>query len=381
MVISSNRIRHLLSYSHRTEFKKQQAGGIDMDIKLAGNLKRMRKERSLTQEALAEALGVTAGAVYKWEAGLSTPELEMLVRIADLFDTSVDTLLGYEMAENRKRSITDQIYGYILSKDRAGLEYAEKALTKYSNDFNVLVSSARMYLTFGMEERNNGWMRRAIELFEKASETVPHDIDPRYGRLAIIGDIALLNFLVNDRDKALEMMKKNNEAGVFNAKIGWLTALKGETDAACLNMLTTAFWDSIGDTANTSMGLLYYYCNRHDWKRAKAVARWNIDYLKSLRKNDKPCFFDKLNAAFMISESYTYFMTGNKVHAKELIDEAKRLAEYFDAAPNENADIVKLFDIPYETSTYTMLGRTGEETIRTVLDMMGDKKFTAFANK
>jgi hypothetical protein len=146
-------------------------------------------------------------------------------------------------------------------------------------------------------------------------------------------------------------------------------------------MLTTAFCGSIGDTANTSMGLLYYYCNRHDWKRAKAVARWNIDYLKSLRKNDKPCFFDKLNAAFLISESYAYFMTGNKVHAKELIDEAKRLAEFFDAAPNENADIVKLFDIPYETSTYTMLGRTGEETIRTVLDMMGDKKFTAFANK
>ena len=381
MVISSNRSRHLLSYSHGTEFKRQRAGGISMDIKLAGNLKRMRKERSLTQEALAEALGVTAGAVYKWEAGLSTPELEMLVRIADLFDTSVDTLLGYEMAENRKRSITDQIYGYILSKDRAGMEYAEKALTKYPNDFNVLVSSARMYLTFGMEERNNGWMRRAIELFEKASETVPHDIDPRYGRLAIIGDIALLNFLVNDRDKALDMMKKNNEAGVFNATIGWLTALKGETDTACLNQLASAFWDSISDTNNTSMGLLYYYCNRREWERAKAVARWNIDYLKSLRKNDEPCFFDKTGAAFLITEGYAYFMTGDKAHAKELVDEAKKLAEYFDSAPNDIADIVKLFDIPYKTSTYTMLGRTGEETIQTVLGMIGDKKFTAFANK
>ena len=57
-----------------------------MDIKFGENLKRMRKERSLTQEALADALGVTAGAVYKWEAGLSSPELEMLMRIADLFD-------------------------------------------------------------------------------------------------------------------------------------------------------------------------------------------------------------------------------------------------------------------------------------------------------
>lgn len=352
-----------------------------MDIRLAENLKRMRKERSLTQEALADALGVTAGAVYKWEAGLSSPELEMLVRIADLFDTSVDNLLGYEMAENRKRSITDQIYGYIVSKDRAGLEFAEKALTKYPNDFNVIVASAKMYLTFGMEERNNGWMRRAIELFEKALGIVPHDINPKYGKLAIIGDIALLNFLVNDRDKALDMMKKNNEAGVFNSKIGWLTALKGETDDACLNQLAIAFWDSIADINNTSMGLLYYYCNRHDWERAKTVARWSIDNLVSLRKNDEPCFFDKTNAAFLISESYAYFMTGDKAHAGELIDEAKRLAEYFDAAPDDNADIIKLFDISYETSTFTMLGRTGNETIHTVLDLIGDKKYTAFATK
>ena len=127
------------------------------------------------------------------------------------------------------------------------------------------------------------------------------------------------------------------------------------------------------------MGLLYYYCNRHDWERAKTVARWSIDNLVSLRKNDEPCFFDKTNAAFLISESYAYFMTGDKAHAGELIDEAKRLAEYFDAAPDDNADIIKLFDISYETSTFTMLGRTGNETIHTVLDLIGDKKFTAFA--
>ena len=44
-----------------------------MNMKLSENIRTFRKERSLTQEGLAEALGVTAGAVYKWEAGLSTP--------------------------------------------------------------------------------------------------------------------------------------------------------------------------------------------------------------------------------------------------------------------------------------------------------------------
>ena len=42
-----------------------------MKMMLAENIRAFRRERSLTQEQLSEALGVTAGAVYKWEAKLS----------------------------------------------------------------------------------------------------------------------------------------------------------------------------------------------------------------------------------------------------------------------------------------------------------------------
>ena len=56
---------------------------IQMDMKLSENIRKYRKERSLTQEQLAEVLGVTTGAVYKWEAGLSVPELNMIVELAD----------------------------------------------------------------------------------------------------------------------------------------------------------------------------------------------------------------------------------------------------------------------------------------------------------
>ena len=50
-----------------------------MEIRLGANIRRLRKEAGLTQEQLAEAMGVTTGAVYKWEAGKASPELEMLV--------------------------------------------------------------------------------------------------------------------------------------------------------------------------------------------------------------------------------------------------------------------------------------------------------------
>ena len=42
-----------------------------MNISLSENIRSLRKERKLTQEQLAEVLGVTTGAVYKWESGVS----------------------------------------------------------------------------------------------------------------------------------------------------------------------------------------------------------------------------------------------------------------------------------------------------------------------
>ena len=58
-----------------------------MQIRLAENIRALRRQHRFTQEQLAESLGVTPGAVYKWEAGLSQPELAIIVELADLFDT------------------------------------------------------------------------------------------------------------------------------------------------------------------------------------------------------------------------------------------------------------------------------------------------------
>ena len=54
-----------------------------MNNKLAENIRAFRKESGLTQEQLAEVFGVTVGAVHKWEAGMSTPELSLILEIVD----------------------------------------------------------------------------------------------------------------------------------------------------------------------------------------------------------------------------------------------------------------------------------------------------------
>ena len=120
-----------------------------MEMKLAENIRRFRKERSLTQEQLSEVLGVTAGAVYKWEAGLSIPELNLIMEMADFFDISVDVLLGYEMKDNSLEATVKRLQEYRRRKDREGLQEAEKALKKYPHSFAVVHECAVLYGNFG----------------------------------------------------------------------------------------------------------------------------------------------------------------------------------------------------------------------------------------
>lgn len=59
----------------------------------SNNLKQFRKQKQLSQEQLAEQLGITTQAVSKWECSLSYPDIDLLPQLADLFGVSIDILL------------------------------------------------------------------------------------------------------------------------------------------------------------------------------------------------------------------------------------------------------------------------------------------------
>ena len=60
------------------------------------NLIQLRKLKGLTQEALAEKVGVTRQAIAKWEAGDSVPDLEKCRLLAETFGVTLDDLANYE---------------------------------------------------------------------------------------------------------------------------------------------------------------------------------------------------------------------------------------------------------------------------------------------
>lgn len=65
---------------------------------LGGSIKRLRKERALTQEQLAEALNVSAQAVSKWETGVSCPDAGLLPQLALTLNTTMDRLFDFDRA-------------------------------------------------------------------------------------------------------------------------------------------------------------------------------------------------------------------------------------------------------------------------------------------
>lgn len=65
-------------------------------LRLAENIRKLRREKKVTQDQLASFLKITKASVSKWETGQSYPDIFLLPQIASYFDVSIDELLGYE---------------------------------------------------------------------------------------------------------------------------------------------------------------------------------------------------------------------------------------------------------------------------------------------
>ena len=85
-----------------------------MSQSLNENIKRLRQARGMNQVELASALGVTKQCVSNWENDNVLPSIEMLVKIADVFNVTTDLLLGRESREYLDISLlTDGQRGHV----------------------------------------------------------------------------------------------------------------------------------------------------------------------------------------------------------------------------------------------------------------------------
>ena len=347
-----------------------------MDLKLAENIRAFRKERSLTQEQLAEVLGVTVGAVYKWEAKLSQPELSLIMAMADFFDTSVDVLLGYEMKDNRLRATVERLRQCRCAKERAGLAEAEKALKKYPNDFEIVYNSAALYRAFGVESREKSLLHRALELSECAQLLLPQNNDPQISESTISGEMAEILLSLGDAEQSVELLKKNNAGGIYNDLIGLTLAADCKCPEESLPFLSKALLHNVTSVIRIVMGYVNVYFARGDYSAAQDILQWGIGTLSSLKDGEKTCFLDKINSTFLVCLGFAQMQCGDTDSARCTLLRAKETAECFDAAPDQRAGALRFVLDNEQAGIYDDLGATGAQSVQKAVETMESAAFS-----
>ena len=146
-----------------------------MKLYIGEQIKTLRKEKGLTQEQLADALGVSYQSVSRWELGVCYPDMELLPAIANLFGVSIDELLANDpiSKDSDKKRFYDEVntFGFASIEQ---LKFIEEYVHKYpDNDrfAHILLNTMTHYVLRNEGERAV-YMPQIVKLFERLSDTV-----------------------------------------------------------------------------------------------------------------------------------------------------------------------------------------------------------------
>lgn len=141
-------------------------------LHLSENLRKYRILKNLTQEDIAEYLGITPQSVSKWERGESYPDITLLPALANIFETSIDLLVGMDTirAEGTQYNIHNKAVTYQRNGDYDSAEKTYRdALLIYPNKPGMILGLAS---TLALKDNTS----EAIELIEKG---LPLSVDEK----------------------------------------------------------------------------------------------------------------------------------------------------------------------------------------------------------
>ena len=143
-----------------------------MNVKIGENIKRLRKERDMTQEQLAAELEVSYQAVSRWELGTTYPDIGLLPVIAGYFDVTVDELLGVDVDRRQEevKKILEQAHKFTnKGKVYDAVCLLREKVKEYPNNAELLYTLASdLYFLNNGKEESVKYTKEAIELLKKA---------------------------------------------------------------------------------------------------------------------------------------------------------------------------------------------------------------------
>lgn len=352
----------------RAILEVQMEGDWSMKWNLAPNIRRLRKESKLTQEQLAEVMGVTLGAVYKWESGQSVPELNLIVELADFFDVSTDVLIGYEWQSSSANKTLTALKQFRRDHQyEEGIAAVNKALRNYPNHFEIVYESAQLFYEKANLQKSLPDYETALNQLERACELIAQNADESISELSIRNQMAQIHFVLGRTDVCLKILKQYNFCGINNARIGCLLADSYHQAEEARGYLMESFDKLIEDLDSVVVGFTTVFWMEKDYTSIIAGVEWLRQLLRGQNFCDQAVWFDKYDCVLLAIEAEAYCMTENQPAAKTKLKEALKLAQCFDSADDiQNSQLLQ--KLGAKENQYRLYGTTAlEATERRVM--------------
>ena len=157
-------------------------------MSIGSTIKRLRREKDITQEQLAEYLGITSRAISQWECDRTSPDISQIPVLCNIFDVTSDMLLGINIEKNNEaiNNYIDKANGYTMQGDfQSSLEVLREANRKFPKSYSIMVLLADA-IVFANKCENNKDYDEVIMLCNRVLAECTDSIR-RYEALSTLG--------------------------------------------------------------------------------------------------------------------------------------------------------------------------------------------------
>lgn len=227
-----------------------------MKSKTAEMIHYFRKKRNVTQQHLADVMGVSVGTISKWENGITEPYLSILMDLASYFKTSVDVLIGYQ-----SQSVTRDALLAKLKEMRTKLcddevvSLCAMAEDNFPNDFEVIYACGMIMELRSVQTGRKEDCALAKKYLTRSIALVAQNQDPHINTDILFGEIGMVEILAGRKEEGITLLEKHNAGGMYDLRIANTLLSLSSSDAKenrkrydkAMDYLSGSLLDNIGN--------------------------------------------------------------------------------------------------------------------------------------
>lgn len=289
-------------------------------LKIGEVIYTLRKDKGITQEQLADFIGVSSAAVSKWESATSYPDITLLPALATFLNVSIDKLLNFNVelsADEANKIYTECIESFNKDEFEIAFEKSKHYVNKFSSSYSLKFTISSLIFT-------NAWR---VETQERVDEVIRYIIELNEDIATNCNDIKLV------------------EPALFC--LGSLYSSNGEHDKAIqtLNKIHKS-------QCNPDDILAHIYLEQSKIKEGRSLLQWNL--FKAISDISLSCM-SLANSYVKVEKD---FCTAERYH--RLVIELKKLIQ------GESVDVLSLWFEYYFIAEHYLIGGKEEKAIESL---------------